>query len=127
MDIIHQRYKDAANEIRNNYFKTIEILNNKEDKIKKYQENIIVIMETIEKFMNENENKSLDIIEVGLKDKISNLDKNINLIKYDVEILVNDIKKMEKESHNLYEIISAKYPQLTEKDIQKEILYSLKK
>ena len=50
----------------------------------------------------------------------------MKLIQEDVNILDKKIKILQKKSQNLYIEISKKYPTLSEKDIQKEILYSLK-
>jgi len=57
------------------------------------------------------------------------MDMNTNMekIQNDVKILDENIKKLKTQSKQLYATISTEYPNLDEKKIQKQILYSLDK
>ena len=128
MSIIHERYKDEAQRIRNEFIKSLEYLKTKEDKIEKYKNRISEVLNNIEDYIiNSKDDLTEEEINVVLKDELNEIETNMILIQDDIKLLDTKIKKLKQESHNLYIQISEKYPTLTEEEIQKEILYSLKK
>ena len=123
---IHERFIHEAQNIRNKYLNEIKNLNSKEDKINIYKEQITEVMKEILKYVEKTERATEEEISVDLKNELGVLDINMKRIQKEVKILIDNIEILEKRSKKLYDEIREKYPELSAKDIQKEILYSLK-
>lgn len=126
MNKINSKYINEANRIRSEYLNGLQNLSDKEEKIMLYKNNIERIMIDIESHLEKNSELSEEEINESLFDELSDIDINVDKIKFEISILEKQIKSLEKESHILYIKISEKYPKMTEIEIQKEILYSLK-
>ena len=124
---IHKRFIIEANRIRIDYLKEIEILTSKEVKINSFKQRINEIMLNIEKYVKNNQDSDEEQISKDLSDELSDIEISMNLIKKDIGQLNTKIERLNKQSGSLYKAISEKHPNLTEKEIQEEILYSLKK
>jgi len=127
MGIINQRYINEANRIRTEYLKSMENLSSKENYIKGHQNNIDNLMMNISKYIDTSPSATNGEIAVDLKTELFDLESNIISITREVDILDKKIKRLENDSKTLYFVILEKYPNLTEAEIQKEILYAIRK
>jgi len=128
MGKIHKVLIDEATRIREDYLKEVSILADKEKKINNYQDRLKELLSNVEKYIIKNKNNDIDEeqISIDLNDELSDIEITMNRIKGDVEILDNKVKKLQTQSQNLYQKIIKKHPELSEKEIQQEILYTIK-
>jgi len=124
--MIKQRYIDEANRIRERYHNELKKLSLKEEKILKDKVRLNDIMVEIKKYIDNNKKLDETIIMNDLKNEINEIDSTMEIIKKDVETLKTNIEKLKNDSKFLYEKITEEHPDLTEIEIQKVILYSLK-
>lgn len=117
---------NEARRIRSQYLKEIELFKGKEDKINNLKIDIYKKVDIVSNYIKNN----LEITEVQvmdeLKSEITDIEISMDIIQKDVTILEKNINKLKKDSTKLFQLIQKKYPNLSEQDIQKEILYSLK-
>jgi len=123
---IHKRFLDEASRIRIDYLNELKKFESKEEDLKQYQNKLTDLLNNIEKYINENNNTTEEEITEDLKVELSEIEVNMNIIQKEVSILEKKVKKLRKESSTLYKAIKEKHPELSEQDIQHEILYSIK-
>jgi len=106
---ISQRYIDSAILIRKKYLNELEELNKKEKQLIVFNGQLIELMTTI------SDNKNLD--KNYISTKISDMNKNINLINDNVLNIKKNINKLKKDADILYDLIIEKYPHLKNQNI----------
>lgn len=124
---IHERYINNANLIRTEYIKTIEEISKFEEEINNNKEKIKELMESNNQYVKDNSDKSLNIIKSALRNNLLEIDSKIEKIVNKLNPYLEKIEKLQKESKELFITIKDKYPHMSEKDIQKEILFNIKK
>jgi hypothetical protein len=127
MNKIHERYINQAKRIREQYIKNMQLILLKDKIIDKYKTNIKNIMISNKKYIDSNSDKNLNMIKNSLKEKLLEIESNINNISKELIPLIEKNEKLEKESTELFITIKDKYPDLSKEDIQKEILFSIKR
>lgn len=127
MSKIHERYINHANLIRNEYINTINEISQSEEEINVHKDKIKELMIYNEEYVKENSDKDLDIIKSALRDDLLEIDSKIEKIVSKLTPYLNKLEKLQKESKELFRAIKDKYPQMSEQDIQKEILFNIKK
>jgi len=125
--MIKDRYIKEANRIREKFIDTIKKIEQKEQLINSHKNEITALMKKNSEYVEKNKKKSVDQIKVDMKDELYQIEKNIEKIVEELQPLLDNIQILEKESKDLYRSIKDRHPELSEKQIQKEILYSLKK
>jgi len=123
---IHNKYINEAKRIRSDYLNFTNFIK-KEKLIEKYKNRILNLLESMEKFIEKNEELDEESLKEKLNDELMDMNTNMEKIQNDVKILDENIKKLKTQSKQLYATISTEYPNLDEKKIQKQILYSLDK
>jgi len=124
---IHKRFLEEASRIRMSYLDELEKFQNKEDDLKIYQKRLSNILENITDYVSKNPNATEEQISEDLKDELAEIETNMNIVKVEVEKLDIKVKKLRKQSSNLFQSIKAKHTELNDNDIQKEILFYIKK
>jgi len=129
MNKIHKRFIEEADRIRDKYLKSLHNLEQKEDVILSYKDIIEKTLSKIQKYVEINENSEIGEEQIGedLKDELLDLDINMGKIQKEVKTLNDEIERLKKQSSHLYSSIRKKHPELSDEEIQKEILYSIKK
>ena len=124
---IHDRYINEAIKIRKEYINIIEEIQQKENKIfeSKYEiEKIITetnsyVQKVSDKKVNDDEAKKY------LNDKLMDIETNIQNVQKELKPHFDKIEELKKSSQNLYHIISEKYPDMQQKEIQEQIIAKL--
>ena len=123
---IHKRFLDEASRIRQSYLSEIKNFQSKEDDLKIYQNRLTEILDNITDYVKSHPDISEEQITVELKDELTDIETNMNIIKEEVAKLDTNIKKLRKQSSTLFHAIKAKHTDLTDEEIHKEILYYIK-
>lgn len=121
--MIHKHFLKEANRIRSKYLNTIEKFQAKEDYITKNKS----FIENMMKDLNSNIKNSNHDIKDDVKNELLEIETTIYKIQKEVIILDKELKKLQKDSELLYNKIKKHHPDLSEKEIQKEIFYALEK
>ena len=108
-------------------FNIIEEIQQKENKIfeSKYEiEKIITetnsyVQKVSDKKVNDDEAKKY------LNDKLMDIETNIQNVQKELKPHFDKIEELKKSSQNLYHIISEKYPDMQQKEIQEQIIAKL--
>lgn len=125
MGVINQRFIEEANRIREDYLGEMIKLTNKEDEIKIHQNRLLELMEEINIYIKNNSDVSEEQISVDLKNELFEIENTLDNIKKEVAIFDANVKSLKKASSVLFNSITEQYPELSEEDIQKEILYKI--
>lgn len=122
---IHYKYINEAKRIRINYLNLVKNFTEKEELIKKYKDRILEILDYIEKYIDKNKKLDEESLKETLNEELMDINSNMDKIQNDVKKLDSNIQNLKNQSKKLYITIEEKYPELNEKEIQKQILYSL--
>ena len=111
-------YIDEAKRIRKTYLNNLADLLKKEAEVKKYSK----MMDDIKKQIDDGESANSDFFVNKLLEMGSNIDKIQNVITpyYD------KIQKLDKAREILYNNIKDKYPDITDEEIQEQIIPHIK-
>jgi len=95
---IEERQIKEARRIREKYLKSVSNIKESESKLIETKKELISVIQTIEKAVNE-------IDEEMMKEKINNLESKIRGIQEDIKPDIIIIKKLEKDADTLFESI----------------------
>lgn len=107
-------YIDEAVRIRRTYLDNLAGIVRKEDEIQKYFE----MIEDVRKEVAENENPDQEYF----VKKLTEINDNIEKIKSVIIPHYDTIKKLDESQKTLYNNIKDKYPEITDDDIQSQIV-----
>lgn len=124
---INKKYLDEACRIRESYIKVMEEIREKENEIMNHKKSIEKIMKEGDEFVQKNKYLTAEEGREKLKDKLIEIDDKINTIVNKLNPLFEKINKLKQEAHELYISIKDKYPELSEAEIQEQVLKSLKR
>jgi len=127
MGRIKDRYIKEANRIRETFIKTIREIEEKEKLVTKHKNDIKIIMKSNSEYIENNRDISIDEAKESMKGELETIEEKIVFIVGELEPLLEKIEKLKKESKELYKAIKDRHPELSEEDIQKEVLYSIKR
>jgi hypothetical protein len=112
---IEERQIKEARRIREKYLKSVSNIKESESKLIETKKELISVIQTIEKAVNE-------IDEEMMKEKINNLESKIRGIQEDIKPDIIIIKKLEKDADTLFESIKQKHPNITKEELQESLL-----
>jgi len=124
--MIKDRYLNEANRIRETYIRTLELIKNSENIINDYKNDIDVLMNKNEEYINKNSDMQIDKIKENLKEELMDIELKITKIVNKINPYLEKIEKLRNDSKILYRNIKEEYPELAELEIQKIILDFIK-
>lgn len=122
MTKIHERFLNEAVRIRKEYLKTLRELLEKENIVDFKKKELLNIVNDVDFYMKQDEN---DVDRTMLNNKLLDIEKSINSITNEIFPLQDIVDKLKEDSRKLFYTIKEKYPDMSEKDIQKEIIDNL--
>jgi hypothetical protein len=125
--MIHDRYINEAINIRETYLEYVKELVSKEEKLKTYKDEMEQIMEQNTIYVENNKDKSLDVIKKELQNSLIVVDVKINKINSELKPILDKMTGLQKKSSDLFISIKEKYPNLSEKEIQETIFKKIKR
>ena len=125
--MIHERYINEANRIRSKFFENLERINMYENEITDLKSKILKEVEKCDEYIKSNKKVNVEQVKVALNENLNEIDLKINKILKIIQPHFDEMDKLKKDSKELFISIKDKYPHMTEEEIQKEVIYSIKK
>ena len=123
--MIDLKYKEGAKVLRNEYIglnKKLQFHQKEFNDIQQVLQNYIKEFMEYETNLKNNPNETnVEGIKKEIEIKLSNLEKELNMITSKINPISNRISKMKKEEEQLFNQIKEKYPNILDEDIINEI------